>query len=85
MCVTGVLSHLLTTYTYIEVLGFGHFGLVVKVRHVSGAYMAMKVTKSLSFLLEMELSALIAISESSDWRTQHLVKMFEFLTVWNRL
>lgn len=66
-------------------IGFGHFGLVVKVWHVhEKRYMAMKITKSLGFLLEMELSALIRISESTDWRTRHLAKMFEFLTVWQR-
>lgn len=80
---SAVLAHLKSTYTYEGVLGFGSFGLVVKVWHVpSRVHMALKIVHlSPDYLARMEAVALKLVSESKDPRARHLATMFEFLTV----
>lgn len=80
---SGIQAHLKSTYTYGGVLGFGNFGLVVKVWHMpSRVHMALKVVHlSPDYLVRMEAVALMLVSESRDPRARHLATMFEFLTV----
>lgn len=80
---SGIDAHMRANYTYHGVLGYGSFGLVLRVEHKSAGPKALKIVVNKpenAIPLQMEVRALMAISSAPEPQ-DHLATMFEFMKV----